>query len=98
MSSGQGGSSRLKLSDPAGSAVKGNSALDVPSIEDKIAEKSMLVDYEKQIQQLEQHNTDLKKVLEQDQKKEARNKAGGQGKARHIAHAEGWQGNRQTRY
>lgn len=91
MSSGQGGSSRLILSDPAGSAVKGNFALGVPSIEDKVAEKAMLVDYEKQIQQLEKTNADLKKALEQDQKQARQNKAGGQGKARHIAHAEGWQ-------
>lgn len=90
MSSGDGGTSRLKLADPAGTAVNGNAALGVPSIEDKIAEKAMLAEYEKRIQQLERRNADLKKVLEQDQKQEARNKAG-QGKARHIAHAEGWQ-------
>jgi uncharacterized Zn-binding protein involved in type VI secretion len=91
MSSGPGGSSRLILPDPAGSAAKGNSALGVTSIEDKIAEKAMLADYEKQIQQLEKSNADLKKALEQDQKQAAQKKAGGQGKARHIAHAEGWQ-------
>lgn len=90
MSSGQGGSSRLILSDPAGSAVKGNSALGVPTIEDKIAERAMLADYAKQIQQLEQHNANLAKALEQNQKQAAQKKAGGGGKARHIAHAEGW--------
>jgi uncharacterized Zn-binding protein involved in type VI secretion len=74
-----------------GSAVKGNSALGAPSIEDKIAEKAMLDDYEKQIKQLDRSNAVLRKALEKDQKQAAQKQAAGQGKTRHIAHAEGWQ-------
>lgn len=91
MSTGESGTSRLKLADPAGSTAKGNAALGVPSVEDKIAERELLADYEKRIQQLERQNADLNRVLEQNQKQKARTKAGGQGTARHIAHAEGWQ-------
>jgi uncharacterized Zn-binding protein involved in type VI secretion len=65
--------------------------LGVPSIEDKIAEKAMLDVYDKQIQQLEKSNARLKKVLEKKQERDAPSKVGGQGQARHIAHAEGWQ-------
>jgi uncharacterized Zn-binding protein involved in type VI secretion len=91
MSTGDDGASRLKLSDLNGAVVNGNAVLGVPSIEDKIAERELLADYEKRIRQLERHNANLKQALEKAKKQETRPKAGGQGKARHIAHAEGWQ-------
>ncbi len=50
-----------------------------------------LAEYEKRIQHLEQNIAKLKKHLAEGERKEPRPKAGSQGKARHIAHAEGWQ-------
>lgn len=85
------GASVLKLSDPVGTAPKGNAALGVPSVEDKIAEKEQLADYQKRIQELEKNNADLEKVVERQERQGAKSTAGGSGKTRHIAHADGWQ-------
>jgi uncharacterized Zn-binding protein involved in type VI secretion len=80
---------RLKLADPQGTTPDGNAALDRPSLEDKIAERAQLADSQKRIAQLERSNAALERRLDQ-QDKAAQAKAGGHGKARHMAHAEGW--------
>jgi len=43
------------------------------------------------VSELEQNNAALEKVIEQRKRVEANSRAGGSGKTRHIAHAEGWQ-------
>ncbi|MES2756160.1 MAG: hypothetical protein V4693_02210 [Pseudomonadota bacterium] len=91
MSGGHDGASKLKLSDPRGSNTGGNVAFGMQSIEDQIAESLQRAEYEKRIQQLERNIAKLKKSLEQNGKPKPQAKSGGQGKARHIAHAEGWQ-------
>lgn len=81
---------KLKLTDPQGSAPDGNAALGRPSLEDTIAERAQLADSQERITQLERSNAALEKRLEQEDKAAAQAKSGGQGKARHMAHAEGW--------
>lgn len=82
---------RLKLSDPQGSVPDGNAAPGQPSLEDRIAERAQLADIEKKIAQLERSNAALEKRLNQEDKAKAGANGAGTGKARHIAHAEGWQ-------
>ena len=91
MSGGNDGGSKLKLSDTAGANTSGNVAFGVPSIVDEIAQSAQLAEYEKRIKQLERNINKLKKSLEQNEKPGSQAKSGSQGKARHIAHAEGWQ-------
>jgi uncharacterized Zn-binding protein involved in type VI secretion len=91
MSGGDDGVGRLKLSDANGSSPRGNSALGVQSIEDEIAQSAQLADYEKRIKQLQRNIARLKENLEQGGKPHSQAKPGSKGKARHIAHAEGWQ-------
>jgi uncharacterized Zn-binding protein involved in type VI secretion len=80
---------KLKLTDPQGSAPDGNAALGQRSLEDQIAERAQLADSQKRITQLERSNAALEKRLVQEEKAD-KAKAGGHGKTRHIAHAEGW--------
>jgi uncharacterized Zn-binding protein involved in type VI secretion len=82
---------KLKLTDPQGSALDGNAALGQRSLEDQIAERAQLADSQQQIAQLERSNAALQKQLAQEEQAAAKAKSGGHGKARHIAHAEGWQ-------
>lgn len=84
-------SDKLKLADPRGTAADGNAALGQRSVEDKIAERAQSADSQKRIAQLERSNAALEKHLDQEDKAAAKAKAVGQGKARHMAHAEGWQ-------
>jgi uncharacterized Zn-binding protein involved in type VI secretion len=82
---------KLKLADPQGSAPDGNAALGQRSLEDQIAERAQLADSQKQIAQLERSNAALERRLAQEEQAAAKAKAGGHGKVRHMAHAEGWQ-------
>ncbi|MET0856320.1 MAG: hypothetical protein ABWY27_06190, partial [Telluria sp.] len=91
MSGGNDGVSKLKLSNPSGSDAKGNIAFEPYAAEDQIARSMQLAEYEKRIQHLEQNIAKLKKHLAEGEKKEPQPKSESQGKARHIAHAEGWQ-------
>ncbi|MBZ2210091.1 PAAR-like domain-containing protein [Massilia soli] len=82
---------KLRLSDPMGSAPKGDVVLDRRSIEDQLAERAQWIENEKRIAQLERSNAKLEAQLSQIEPAVPNANATGQGKVSHIAHSEGWQ-------
>lgn len=91
MSKNNDGVNVLKLSDPAGIASRGNTALNAPSPEKVAAEHAQLADLQKRITELEKGNAELEKVIEQREAQQAKSNSDKSGKSRHVAHAEGWQ-------
>ena len=90
MSGQSDGASKLKLSDPSGSNAKGNVAFSTSMIEDEIAQAGQLAQYEERLEHLERNITKLRKSLERTDNAGAQAKGGKNGRAPHIAHAEGW--------
>ena len=82
---------KLRLSDPMGSAPKGNVVLGRISIEDQLAERAQLIENEKRIAQLERSNAKLEVQLSQIEPAVPNGNATGHGKVSHIANSEGWQ-------
>lgn len=81
---------KLKLADPLGSKPDGKAVLDQRSTEDEIAEDLQVADSKKRIAELERSNAALEKHLNNESKAASKAKDAGQGKTRHVAHAEGW--------
>lgn len=82
---------KLKLTEPKGSAPNGNAVLGQLSHEDQCAERAQLVENQKRIAQLESSNAARESQLARKEQAVANAKSGGNGKVRHVAHAEGWQ-------
>ena len=82
---------KLKLTEPKGSAPDGNAVLGQRSLENQFAERAQLVQNQKRIAQLERGNAALESQLAREEQAVANAKSGGNGKVRHVAHAEGWQ-------